>query len=123
MNPVTGIGEILTAERSIAKSFERNSRLIPKKISDAFVQQIRITDAIDSGDFLRAVNFHPVQTSGDLLQYLIDTSDNPGVNYGGLVEGGTESMPARFPAQRAIESEDFVSTILALVETPLSKSK
>ncbi len=121
MNPVSGISEILRAERGIAENFASQPDAIPKKITDAWVLMIHITDAIDSGDYLRAVNFHPVQSGGDLLEYLVDTSDNPKVDYPGFVEGGTKFMAGRYPAQKSIEREDFVPLIRQMVETPLGK--
>ena len=111
-----GIAEIRQAFAAVKENFERDAWKISKELSDSWVYMIHIVDAIDSGDMLRAVNWHPQQTGGDLKQWTVDTSDNPDVNYPGLVEGGTEYMAARFPAQKAIEREDFVQSITDMVE-------
>lgn len=120
MEQVQTVAEIVGRFKKAGENFERGSGQITKKISDAWVLMINLTDAIDSGDYLRAVAPHPVQTSGELLEYVIDTSDDSNVIYEGFVEGGTKYMEARHPAQKAVEREDFVSTILDLVEKPLS---
>lgn len=119
MEQVQSVAEIVRRFEKIGENFERKGGQIPKKITDSWVLMINITDAIDSGDMLRAVNFHPVETSGELLEYVVDTSDNPSVNYEGFVEGGTKNMEARYPAQKGIEREDFVSSIIDFVEEPL----
>lgn len=119
MKTVDGIAEIIRHFEKVGENVVRSGVQIPKKISDSWVLMINITGSIDSGDMLRAVNHHPVQTSGDLLEYLVDTSDNPNVNYAGMLEGGTVYFEARNIAQRAVEREDFVSSITDPVEKGL----
>ena len=120
MKEVSGIGEIIRHFERVAENVTRDAEQIPKKISDSWVLMILLTDAIDSGDMLRAVNFHPVAQENDFSQFVVDTSDNPDVNYEGFVEGGTKFMPARFPAEKAIEREDFVTSITGMVEDGLN---
>ena len=117
--PVTGIAETIRHFEKVGENVVSGGKLIPKKISDSWVLMIHLTDAIDSGDYLRAVDVHPVQAMGDLQEYVVDTSNNPAVTYSGFVEGGTKYMPARFPAEKAIEREDFVSSIMDFIEKGL----
>ncbi len=119
MGFVQGIAEINKHFAQTSENFARDAWQIPKKISDSWVFMIHLTDAIDTGDYLRSVNWHPQTTGGDLQQYLVDTSDNQRVDYPGFVEGGTRIMPARFPAEKAIEREDFTQSIMAMVEQGL----
>jgi hypothetical protein len=122
MGFVQGIGDIRKGFRDVQENFERDAEKIPKKISDSWVLMIHLVDAIDSGDYLRAVNFHPQQTAGDLKQWTVDTDDNSDVTYPGFVEGGTKLMTARFPAEKAIQREDFVQLIGDMVERGLSNA-
>ena len=117
--PVSGIAEIIRHFEKVGENFERGGKYIPKKISESWQLMIHLTDAIDSGDYLRAVDVHPVQGTGDFQEYVVDTSNNPAVVYEGLVEGGTKYMTARFPAEKAIEREDFVTSIMDFVEKGL----
>lgn len=116
MQIIEGTEEILQDFRAVKDNFERDSRQIPKKLQDAWVFMVHLTDAIDSGDYLRAIGWHPQSSAGDLQQFLVDTSDNKNVDYEGFVEGGTTFIAARFPAQKAIERGEFVSSIAAMVE-------
>lgn len=123
MGFVQGIGEIIEGFRAVEENFQNDAWQIPKKISDSWVFMIHITDAIDTGDMLRAVGWHPQQTAGDMQQWTVDTlTDNPNVDYPGFVEGGTKYMPARFPAGRGIEREDFVQSIGAMVDRGFSNA-
>lgn len=107
----------------VAENFRRNGWQFAKKISDSWGFMIHLTDAIDTGDMLRAVNWHPQGESGELQQFIVDTSDNDKVNYEGFVEGGTKYMAARFPAQKGIERVDFAQTITAFVDGGLRRSR
>ena len=120
---VQGISEIIDDLEQVGKKVARDGWQIPKKISDSWVFMIHITDAIDKGNMLRAIAWHPQETSAELQQSVIDTSDNEEVTYEGFVEGGTKYMAARFPAQKAIEREDFVQNIFDFVESSLVNSK
>lgn len=119
---IQGIEEIRQAFAQVEENFERDSWRIPKKISDSWVFMIHIADAIDTGDYLRSVNYREgseVENVGDFMQWTVDTLDNEDVDYPGFVEGGTDRMSARFPAQKAIEREDFVSSIDAMADRGL----
>lgn len=121
MEFIQGIREIREAFDALESSVERDSWQIPKKIEESWAFMIHLTDAIDSGDYLRSVKWHPQQTEDGLMQWTVDTLEDPDVTYPGFVEGGTARMPARFPAQRGIEREDFVQSITQLVERPLGR--
>jgi len=124
MGFVQGIGEIIRDFQAVEENFQNDSWQIPKKIGDSWVFMIHLTDAIDTGAMLRAVGWHPQQTEGDLLIWTVDTlTDNPEVDYPGFVEGGTKYMPARFPAQKAIEREDFVQSIAAMIDGGFSNAQ
>jgi hypothetical protein len=124
MGFVQGIGEIRKGFRDVEENFQNDSWIIPKKISDSWVYMIHITDAIDTGDMLRAVNWHPQATAGDLKQWTVDTlTDNPEVDYPGFVEGGTKFMEARYPAQKGIEREDFAQSITDMVDRGFSNAR
>lgn len=116
MGFVQGIEEIRRDFAAMEENFRDDAWQIPKKISDSWVMMIHLTDAIDTGDMLRSVGWHASASEGDMRQWIVDTSDNREVDYEGFVEGGTQQMPARFPARRAIEREDFVTSITDLVE-------
>jgi len=124
MGFVQGIDEIRRGFRDVDENFKNDAWKIPKKLSDSWVFMIHITDAIDSGDMLRAVNWHPQTTEDDMKQWIVDTlTDNPEVDYPGFVEGGTKYMEARYPAQRGIEREDFVQSITGMVEGGFSNAR
>ena len=124
MEIVQGIGEIIRDFQAVEENFQNDSWQIPKKISDSWVFMIHIVDAIDTGAYLRAVNWHPQQTEGDLLIWTVDTlTDNAEVDYPGFVEGGTKYMSARYPAQKAIEREDFVQSIAAMIDGGFSNAQ
>lgn len=124
MGFVQGIDEIRKGFRDVDENFKNDAWKIPKTLSDSWVFMIHITDAIDSGDMLRAVNWHPQTTEDVMKQWIVDTlTDNPEVDYPGFVEGGTKYMEARYPAQRGIEREDFVQSITGMVEGGFSNAK
>lgn len=116
MKMVQGGGEIVRAFAKTQSDFERDAWQIPKKLQDSWAFLIHLTDAIDTGDYLRAIKWHPQATADDMQQYLVDTDENPKVDYPGFVEGGTKFMAARFPAEKGIEREDFVQTVASLIE-------
>ena len=123
MQVLTGIGDVIKAFERLEETIEENAWAIPKKIQDSWVFMIHLTDAIDTGDYLRSVKWHPQGTEGALRQFIVDTSENPKVDYPGFVEGGTRYMEARFPAQKAIEREDFVQGIGDWIERGFSNAK
>ena len=123
MGFVQGIAEINEDLAKIGHNFRENGWQFAKTVSDEWAFMIHLTDAIDTGDMLRAVNWHPQETGGDLQQFIVDVSDNSNVNYEGFVEGGTKFMAARFPAQKGIERVDFAQSITSFVEGGLSRSK
>lgn len=123
MRVVKGIGEILEGFAHTQENVERDAWQIAKKIQDSWAFMIHLTDAIDKGDYLRAVRWHPQETGDDMQQFTVDTSDNPKVDYPGFVEGGTKYMAGRFPASRAVEREDFVQTMAAWVENGFSNAR
>lgn len=120
---IQGIGEIIQGFAQVEENIERNAWQIPKKIQDSWVFMIHITDAIDTGDYLRSVHWHPATTENEMRQFTVDHSENPKVDYPGFVEGGTRYMPPRFPAQRAIEREDFLQTIGSWIEGGFEHAK
>lgn len=125
-----GANEIPQNLRRLEKKFEGDAWQFPKKISDAWVFQIHIVDAIDKGNYLRSVgwredgaedNFQQtIGEAGSFQQFIVDTARDPIVTYPGFVEGGTKYMAARFPAQRGIEDVDFAQTFDAFVDYGLS---
>ena len=120
---IKGIAEIIEGFRAVEENFERDAWQIPKKLQDSWAFMIHLTDAIDTGDYLRAVKWHPQASADDMQQFTVDTLENPKVeNYSGFVEGGTKYMEARFPAQKAVEREDFVQTIGSFVEKGFSNA-
>jgi len=123
---IQGIEEIRQAFAQIEENFERDSWQIPKKISDSWVFMIHIVDAIDTGDYLRSVNYRKgseVEGGGDFMQWTVDTLENEKVDYPGFVEGGTDRMAARFPAQKGIEREDFITSINDMVDRGFSRAQ
>lgn len=123
MKVLSGIGQIIKAFEETERNIETNAWMIPKKIQDSWVLMIHLTDAIDTGAYLRSVKWHPQGTESEMRQFIVDNAENPDVEkYAGFVEGGTRYMEARFPAQRGIEREDFVPTIADWIERGFQKS-
>lgn len=123
MEIVQGISEISADLKAVAANFRRNGWQFASKLSQNWVMMIHLTDAIDTGDMFRAVNWHPQETSADFQQFIVDASDNSAVNYEGFVEGGTKFMTGRFPAQKGIERTDFAQMIDSFVESGFSHSE
>ncbi len=123
MGVVKGIAEIVEGFRAVEENFEQGAWQIPKKLQDSWAFMIHLTDAIDSGDYLRAVKWHYQVTTGEMQMFTVDTLENPEVEkYTGFVEGGTKYVEARFPARRGIEREDFVQTIGGFVDKGFSNA-
>lgn len=120
MEFVQGIADIRKGFAEVKENFDEGGEVISRKIEQSWVQMIHLTDAIDSGDYLRAIGSRPISANGEMKTYIVDTEENPDVIYPGFVEGGTKFMAARFPAQKGIEREDFVQSILGFADSGLS---
>lgn len=118
-----GKREIIKGFADLLEVWERDADLIPRKFSENWIFSIQIVDAVDEGDYLRAVDFHEVSSEPYLQQFQIDTSNNPDVTYEGFVEGGTKYMEARFPAQKGIERTDLVNVFDYLMDKGFRSAK
>lgn len=117
MSFVSSMSELTGDLRSVGENFERDGWRFAKEIQDAWIYEIHLKDVILSGDYLRSIGWKATESSEDFQQYVVDSSSNPDVeNYSGFIEGGTENMPARYPAQSAVERVEFVQTIDALID-------
>ena len=120
MTFIQGIAEIRKGFAETKENFDDGGEVIARKIEQSWVLMIHLTDAIDKGNYLRAIDSRPVNASGEMQQFVVDTENNSEVIYSGFVEGGTKYMAARFPAQKGIEREDFVQTILDFADSGLA---
>ena len=102
---IQGIDEVFQA-------FDRLNKIdyfpIADEIKNSFVQQVYIVDAIDSGDFIQAIDWYKESKfSQEHQSFLIDTSKNDVVNYSDIVERGRKdgaNYPGRYPAKKGIEN-------------------
>jgi hypothetical protein len=110
---IQGKNQVLDALKRLEGTIGRDGWKIAKAISDNYVFEVRIVDAIDSGDFLRAIDWRAAGSTDGSFQYLIDSSKNADVTYDDIVErgsrneDGTVRVKGRFPARRGIEKTNF----------------
>lgn len=105
----------MTAEE-VNKRFEEYSRiwqsrndLIPRQIRNNILYEIFMTDSIDEGKFLRALDFREDSLEADGYRYLIDASRDDRVIYDDVLERGRKDgadYPGRFNYKSGIEATD-----------------
>lgn len=96
-------------ERYVAIWNQRND-LIPRQIRNNILYEIFMTDSIDEGKFLRAVDFREDVLSATGYRYLIDASRDDRVVYDDVLERGRmdgANYPGRFNYKGGIEATDI----------------
>lgn len=77
---------------------------IPTEVENRYEEQVFQKDAIDTGDFIQSIGWHPLIQSPEVHSYEVDTSNNPDVFYEGFVDQGTKFITPRYMARGAIEN-------------------
>lgn len=94
---------------------------IADEVKMAYKDEVFRANAIRTGAFIRSINWHAVEESPDLHEYLVDTSDDPIVTYDGFVDQGTRYIVPRYMARKAIENLQLVDTVDAIVDGVFQK--
>lgn len=110
---VQGIDDVLTAFRGFVNS---DWTAIANEITSSFEEQVYVVDAIDTGRFIRSIDWLEGEARDAFVQYLISTQRDVFVTYDGFIEFGTRFMKARYPAKLGIENADISGTIDNVVD-------
>ncbi len=108
MQVVQGIDEVIRAfEEFILADWSG----VADDIKDAWIEQVYLQDAIDTGRFIQSIDWIQTQWGDAFERYLISTQRDVFVTYDGFLEYGTKYMKARPMAQRGVETADISPTI------------
>lgn len=102
--------EVIERFEKYANIWNQRNRAIPILIRNNILFQIYLTDSIDEGKFLRALDFREASMEVTGYRYLIDASRDKEVTYDDVLERGRKdgaNYPGRFNYQRGIEATDF----------------
>jgi hypothetical protein len=103
------IDEVIKKFENYVSIWNDRSNLIPTHIRNNILFQIFMTDSIDEGKFLRALDFREESLSVAGFRYLIDASRDARVTYDDVLERGRKdgaNYPGRFNYKRGIEATD-----------------
>lgn len=90
------------------------------EVKNGYEEQVYVVDAIDTGRFIRSIDYRAGSQGPDRREFFIDSSSDVLVTYDAFVEAGTKFMAARWPARRSLELLDFTAAADALVEDAFS---
>jgi hypothetical protein len=103
------VEEVIQKFENYVSIWNDRNDLIPIHIRNNILYQIFITDSIDEGKFLRAVDFREESLSDAGFRYLIDAYRDDRVTYDDVLERGRKdgaNYPGRFNYKRGIEQTD-----------------
>lgn len=107
------IEQVISDFDKYAREWEASRAIIPRHIRNNIVYQIMVTNAIDTGRFLRAVDFREESFEQNGYRFLIDSARDAEVTYDDIVERGRKdgaNYPGRFPYRKGIEMTDVKAT-------------
>jgi hypothetical protein len=91
------------------RNWQIRREIIPIHIRNNILYQINVTGSIDTGRFLRAVDFREEALAGG-YRFLIDSARDSEVTYDDIVERGRKdgaNYQGRFPYRRGIEATNI----------------
>jgi hypothetical protein len=103
------IEEVIQKFERFASIWNERNELIPIHIRNNILYEIHMTDSIDEGKFLRALDFREESMGVSNHRYLIDASRDDRVVYDDVLERGRKDgadYPGRFNYKRGIEATD-----------------